>query len=148
MRCKAIGIWYMAKKALEAIKADYLSDSPIAIEEALKLIEDDLNVHTVGTNSYANAAGFLQLDTAYMKGDGKSCQEILRLAGQRAMKHLGYAADFCMVAMDRNGEYAAFSTNGLFPFATIENNDVKVHYLKDDKIIDEDIFLKEDYRGD
>lgn len=141
MRCKAIGIWYMAKKALKAIKADYLSDS-------LKAIEDDPNVHTVGTNSYANAAGFLQLDAAYMKGDGKSCQEILRLAGQRAMKHLGYAADFCMVAMDKNGEYAAFSTNGLFPFATIENNDVKVHYLKDDKIIDEDIFLKEDYRGD
>ena len=141
MICKAIGIWYMAKKALEAIKADYLSDSP-------KAIEDDPNVHTVGTNSYANAAGFLQLDTAYMESDGKSCQETLRLAGQRAMKRLGYAADFCMVAMDRNGEYAAFSTNGLFPFATIENNDVKVHYLKDDKIIDEDTFLKEDYRGD
>lgn len=141
MICKAIGIWYMAKKALEAIKADYLSDSP-------KTIEDDPNVHTVGTNSYANAAGFLQLDAAYMKGDGKSCQETLPLAGQKAMKRLGYAADFCMVTMDKNSEYAAFSTNGLLPFATIENNDVKVHYLKDDKIIDEDIFLKEDYRGD
>lgn len=283
MKCSAIGIWYMAKKALEAIKNEYLNNTSKAIEEALKIIEDDPNIHTVGSHSYANAAGYLQLDAAYMEGDGrvgsvleastiihpiavarrlanqrmnvilagpgadifaadndfetipelpclkatadnghdtfgiiilnqghfslgitssgrngkhvgrvgdsalpgaghycedgvgaciatgdgeailrnaiakevvdhlyygKSCKEALNLAGQRALKRLDYPADFCMVAMDKNGEYAAFSSNALFPFATIEDQQVRVHYLKDDEIIDEDIFLKEDYRGD
>ena len=63
---KAIGMWKMSYQAFK--KAKKLEGNDFILK-TLSLIEDDEDVHTVGTHSYANAERFLELDAAYMHGD-------------------------------------------------------------------------------
>lgn len=78
---KAIGMWKMSfgafKKSQDLVGEDFILNS-------LTSIEDDENIHTVGTHSYANSKQFLELDAAYMHGDSLMTGAIL---GARHIKN-------------------------------------------------------------
>lgn len=63
---KAIGMWKMSYQPFK--KAKKLNGDDFILK-TLSLIEDDEEVHTVGTHSYANSEHFLELDAAFMHGN-------------------------------------------------------------------------------
>jgi len=66
-------------RAVEMLKAN--SDGLRAAVEGIKLVEQDLEIHTVGQASYPNLLGELQLDSAVMDGDTRRSGAVGALRG-------------------------------------------------------------------
>ena len=68
-KCEVIAYWLMGKKFCNSVINDYKNIDTII--QAIKEIEDDPTCPNVGRFSHPNENGELQLDAAYMEGDGK-----------------------------------------------------------------------------
>jgi isoaspartyl peptidase/L-asparaginase-like protein (Ntn-hydrolase superfamily) len=68
-------------KAAELLKAG--SDGLPAIVEGIKIVEEDLSVHSVGRSSLPNLAGELELDAAVMDGDTRKSGAVGALRGYK-----------------------------------------------------------------
>jgi len=69
MTVQMIGTWKMCVDAFESVKGIYERNPDLALIRAIKYIEDNPEIHTVGRFSVPNEDGFLELDSAFMNGD-------------------------------------------------------------------------------
>lgn len=86
MKWAIIGTWEMAKEGIEE-GASLLNNGEVAgsaIEEAIKMVEDNPNYTSVGYGGLPNEQGVVELDAAYMDGD---TLDIGSVAGIRDFKN-------------------------------------------------------------
>jgi L-asparaginase len=82
-------------KAVELLKGR--ADGLRAIIEGVKLVEEDLNIHSVGQSSWPNILGKLQLDSAVMDGNTRRTGAVGALSGYLHPVEIAYEV---MVRLD------------------------------------------------
>jgi len=75
-------------KAIELLKAK--KDGLRAIIEGIKIVEEDLNIHSVGQSSWPNILGELQLDSAVMDGNTRRTGAVGALRGFKHSVEVAY----------------------------------------------------------
>ncbi len=78
-----------APKAAELLKAN--TNGLRAIIEGVKIVEEDLTIHSVGQSSWPNILGELQLDAAVMDGNTRRTGAVGALRGFRHPVEVAYA---------------------------------------------------------
>lgn len=85
---KAIGTW---KMSFEAFKINaYQKRIDTFLINSIKYVEDMQNVHTVGSYSVPNDAGFLELDAAFMNGDSLMFGSVIGIRNERHPIEVAY----------------------------------------------------------
>ncbi len=80
---------------------------------------------------------------------GQPIGQAMEEACKKQFSKLDYDADYCMVGIDSKGNFAAYSTLSLFPFAVLFDEGIKLYFYVPEKgIFEADEKLLEQYKGD